>query len=435
MEVKVEIFSKEIIKPSSSTPDHLRNLELSMLDRRVPPIYVPILLFYTTCSDIDDDYASISSRLKNSLSQTLTSFYPLAGRMRSQQALVDCNDEGVLFLEAEVPNVDLSAFLRNPENNALQLFPFNPFESSTETVITGVQVNVFSCGGIGIGLCISHKIVDGTAVDYFLKAWSATARGINDDDRHQHQLQAPRLDSALLFPPKGMNILMAGSISKEKISTKRFIFNATKLNELKAKVGIQNPSRVESVTALIWKSAMEAVKVNSGKEKLPRSISTHVVNLRERTVPPLPNHVFGNLWQVAAAFLLEEKEDVELGYLAGLIRQAQKEIDSHYVSELQGDEGLAKAYKPYKEVRSLTSDPQLQCYMFGSWTRFGFYGTDFGWGSPTWVCTTGMPVKNGIILMSTPSGDGIEAWITLAEQDMVEFQGNPELSHFVSPTY
>lgn len=433
MEVKVEIFSKELIKPSCSTPYDLRNLELSMLDRRVPPIYVPILLFYTG-SDIEDDYASISSRLKNSLSQTLTHFYPLAGRMRSEQASVDCNDEGALFLEAKVPNVDLSAILTNPVNNLLQLFPFNPFESSSETVITGVQVNVFGCGGIGIGLCISHKVVDGTAVDFFLKAWSVAARGV---DRHHHQFQPPLLDSALLFPPKGMNMLMSGSsISKDKISTKRFVFNATELNELKARVGIQNPSRVESVTALIWKSAMEAAKVNSGRDKLPQSIATHVVNLRDRTVPPLPNHVFGNLWQVAAAYLLEEKKDVELGYLAGLIRKAQKEIDSHYVSELQGDEGLAKAYKPYREVRSLTSNnPQLQCYMFGSWTRFGFYGTDFGWGNPTWVCTTGMPVKNGVILMSTPSGEGIEAWVTLAEQDMVEFEGNPEFCHFVSSTY
>ena len=121
--------------------------------------------------------------------------------------------------------------------------------------------------------------------------------------------------------------------------------------------------------------------------------------------------------------------------LAGLIWKSIRKIDSNYVNELQGDDGLAKVCQPLKELRSLGSKQQSQWYMFSSWIRFPFYETDFGWGKPTWVCTTGLPVKNIIILMSTPSGDGVEAWITLTVKDMIELESTKELCHFVSTTY
>lgn len=71
-------------------------------------------------------------------------------------------------------------------------------------------------------------------------------------------------------------------------------------------------------------------------------------------------------------------------------------------------------------------------YRFSSWTRFPFYETDFGWGKPTWVSTTSIPMRNIVILMGTKTGDGIEAWITLNEDVMAEFQANPKLLQFLS---
>ena len=73
----------------------------------------------------------------------------------------------------------------------------------------------------------------------------------------------------ILFLPRTMNLPSAsGSMKKEKIATKRFIFNAAKLADLRAKVASCNyndkPAHVESVTALLWKSALEAAKLNSG---------------------------------------------------------------------------------------------------------------------------------------------------------------------------
>ncbi|KAJ0781434.1 putative vinorine synthase [Helianthus annuus] len=96
------IISREIIKPSSPTPSHHRSYNLSQLDQGLPHIYMPLILFYPNneiCSLTADDKAR---KLKKSLSRTLTRYYPFAGRLHTPPTTyVDCNDEGVVFVEAK----------------------------------------------------------------------------------------------------------------------------------------------------------------------------------------------------------------------------------------------------------------------------------------------------------------------------------------------
>lgn len=48
--------------------------------------------------------------------------------------------------------------------------------SDKDREITVVQVNFFECGGIVVGVCISHKIVDGATLASFLSAWPGNAK-------------------------------------------------------------------------------------------------------------------------------------------------------------------------------------------------------------------------------------------------------------------
>ncbi|KAF2309552.1 hypothetical protein GH714_003792 [Hevea brasiliensis] len=295
-----------------------------------------------------------------------------------------------------------------------------------EAVITGVQVNVFECGSVGIGVCVSHKVADGATMASFLNAWSATARGSDEK-------LAPNLDSAVLFPPKGIDIIKQSDIIRnEKIVTRRFEFDGKNLANLKAKIVNGNPTRVEAVTALIWKSAMETARINSGKDMLPASIATHLVNIRERTNPPLPRHSLGNLWRLSLAPYLDVKKQVELQELVSLLRKSIRRIDSDYVSKLQGVNGLAKAIEPLQELRQRPRERGVEVYTFSSWARFPLYEINFGWGKPARVCTITVPVRNCVILMGTKSGDGIEAWVTLTEKDMEKFERSQELLQFIS---
>ncbi|XP_050218194.1 stemmadenine O-acetyltransferase-like [Mercurialis annua] len=432
MAMKVEIISTEMIKPSSPTPAHLRNFKICLLDELAPPAYVPILLLYSS----DDFEVGFFDNLKYSLSQTLTQFYPLSGKL-VRNLSVDCNDEGALFLQAKV-NISASEIVRNPETSMLyQLFPFNPYKSTPgeNTVITGVQATVFECGSVGIGVCVSHKVADGATMASFLTAWAATANGVD-------QTLAPRLDSATLFPPKGIDIIKQSDMVKnEKTVTKRFEFDRKSLANLKAKIANGNPTRVEAVTALIWKSATEVTRENSVKDptptltQTPTSIATHLVNIRGRMVPPLPGHALGNLWRLAVALYPEATKEVKLQEIVGILRKSIQRIDSNYVTRLQGEDGFAKALEPLKELRQLAlGGERAEVYTFSSWARFPLYEINFGLGKPIRVCTITVPVRNCVILMGTKSGDGIEAWVTLTEKDMAKFEKNQEFLKFISAT-
>ena len=80
-------ISIRTIQPSLLTPPHLRYYQLSFLEQRM--ILTPTLL-------------------KQSLSDVLMRYYPLAGRIKDN-LIVDCNYEGVLYYEAQV-KCQLSAF-------------------------------------------------------------------------------------------------------------------------------------------------------------------------------------------------------------------------------------------------------------------------------------------------------------------------------------
>lgn len=176
MVVKAEIVSKDTIKPSSPTPNHLQHFKLSLLDQLAPPFYVPILLFY---SFSDDDFKTISHKLKASLSQVLTLYHPFCGTLRGNSA-VECNDEGILYTESRV-SVELSNVVKNPHLHEInELFPFDPYNPARETLegrnMMAVQLNQFKCGGVALGVCFSHKIADASTAASFLSAWAATSR-------------------------------------------------------------------------------------------------------------------------------------------------------------------------------------------------------------------------------------------------------------------
>ncbi|XP_028806380.1 vinorine synthase-like [Neltuma alba] len=175
-EGKVEIVSKVTIKPISPTPNHLKHFQISLLDEIAPPpsVYVPVVLFYSASNN---DFPKISRKLKSSLSQILTIYYPFCGKIKGSKRNynVDCNDEGVLYLEARAPS-KLSDFLNNNTNQQLNeikgFLPLDPYkpkldDDDEDRLIMAVQVTELGYGGMAIGVCISHKVCDGTTVATF----------------------------------------------------------------------------------------------------------------------------------------------------------------------------------------------------------------------------------------------------------------------------
>lgn len=121
--MKVEVLVREHIRPSSPTPSHLRDFQLSFIDERIPPSYIPLIIYYDIGENIHVMQSDISLQLKSSLSDALVHFHPLAGRMKGQ-TLVDCNDEGILYTEASADSKILDV-VKNPDPLVLdKLIPF-----------------------------------------------------------------------------------------------------------------------------------------------------------------------------------------------------------------------------------------------------------------------------------------------------------------------
>ncbi|GAB4860504.1 hypothetical protein Ancab_035662, partial [Ancistrocladus abbreviatus] len=412
MVISVEVTSREMIKPKTPTPHHLRTLKLSFFDQLLNSFYVPFLFFY---GNENTYYTTVnnttrSQLLKQSLSSTLVQFYPLAGRVDRENPFVDCNDEGVEYFEANV-FADISKVVEDPNIDDLKvLLPFAPYNISKNTGL-GIQMNYFGCGGIAIGLCASHRIADGTALCTFMNAWAATARGVSET------ILQPEFNYASHFPPrdlKGMDLLSPFK-SVDKIVTRRFIFNKEKLNMLKEKAiaaegsQVKDPTKVEVVSAFIWKQIIE-VDISSKKF----SAAIHVVNLRPRVVPPFPEGYFGNFFWVAAA-PVNIGRCVKYHELVAQLRYAIRLIDNEYVKAIRSEECLNQLKDLFDK---LNSDAVKSC-VFSSWCRFPFYEVDFGWGKPTWFCPCfSWPLKNAVILASTKDGDGIEAWVNMLEEEI-----------------
>ncbi|CAN1314205.1 Stemmadenine O-acetyltransferase [Linum perenne] len=254
MKLEVRVVSKEIITPSHPTPNNLRRYSLSFLDQISPPVYNPLVLFYTTTTN-NDTNAQRSKLLKESLSKVLSLYYPLAGCIDETNSFAFCNDEGVPYVETEV-NSQISDVLGDAvePDELSRLVPFQLHEA--QEVAVGVQFNRFRCGGIAIGLCVSHKVADASSTISFVKAWAAIARG-----EPAGNVLAPEFVSFELFPPRDD---MSGYKAKAGIMTstvvaKRFVFKADSIEALGERYARSRsleskkvPSRIETLSVFIW---------------------------------------------------------------------------------------------------------------------------------------------------------------------------------------
>ncbi|GMP36431.1 hypothetical protein CsSME_00008567 [Camellia sinensis var. sinensis] len=196
----------------------------------------------------------------------------------------------------------------------------------------------------------------------------------------------------------------------------RFVLDSEALWTLKAKAisgRVPNPTRVQVISAFIWKHAMAASRVVWGM-KQPFILSQQMY-LRQRTlVTSSSKYSVGNLlWKVVAHCdaVVEDEEIMSLNGLVGLLRDTIERTRDDILPKLQqGDEGGYELF--IKEI--CESNKNLNPYMFSSWCKLGFNEVDFGWGNPAWISSVGARVdsihQNIIFLIEVGLDDKIEDW-------------------------
>ncbi|KAL1531706.1 shikimate O-hydroxycinnamoyltransferase [Salvia divinorum] len=374
------IIANHIVKPSSPTPLASKIHKLSSLDQMIPPIYIPFIFLYE--NNQSSQQQEISKRLRQSLSEILTIFYPIAGTL-VQNSHVDCDDAGAEFVEAR----------RAAQPEFCQ------------------KTSFFECGGFAVGVSLSHKLADGSSVAAFVRAWAETCRGeasgvIHPSHGQTHLSAHPSFDMALHFPPSpSPRPLFHSGVPSEKIAMRRLVFDKEKVERIRkleaSRSEVKDPTRVEAVSALLWRSFIAAHKksgTGTGTASFPAG---HAVNLRPRA--GLPDRAFGNCVVVVTAALSPDGDAVSR------LRAAIRGVGGEFINGHMKDEKLRRMMDESDDV---LREPG-SC-VFSSWVRFGLYEVDFGWGKPSRVCS-GFPYANIVLLVDTPAGDGIEAWVNVVD--------------------
>ncbi|XP_031113468.1 (13S,14R)-1,13-dihydroxy-N-methylcanadine 13-O-acetyltransferase AT1-like [Ipomoea triloba] len=308
MALKVEVYQKEKVRPSSPTPQSLRNYKLSLLDILLATFYTPIVFFYDSRAG-DHDY----DELKDSLMKTLSILYPLAGRMKDGSTTIECNDEGADFVRANVTNCDLGEFLRHPKlEDISQLLPLDPKPNAIHPSqpMLAVQLNRFRCGGTAVAFCVWHGLADAGAMVGLFNTLAAINRGEEPSDPG-----GLVVDPSAIFRPGNFVRPMPRSLkNRGNYSSKRFIFGKQDIERLRndyyhPSEHRHRPSRVKALSAFIWAAVIRAIL--PANPNLKTHLLANVVNLRKKLNPPLPSQCLGNISQVVAARWESEADGVE----------------------------------------------------------------------------------------------------------------------------
>nr|GMD34452.1 vinorine synthase-like [Ipomoea batatas] len=436
MALKVEVYEKEKVRPSSPTPQTLRYHKLSLLDVLAGPFYIPLILFYDSgAGPRRHDY----DELRESLSKTLSILYPLAGRLKDG-SIIECNDEGADFVRANVTNYDLGEFLRHPKQEDLrQLLPLDPYPEAIHPAMPmlAVQVNRFRCGGTAVGFCTWHGVTDGGGVAGLFNILAAINRGEGPTDSASGLV----VDVAAIFSPAIPNISQVmltayAGMKKElrKYTTKRFVFSKQDIervrNQYSQSEHHRRPSRVEALSAFLWAAVIRATLV--ANPILKTHWLSHIVNFRKKLNPPLPSECLGNIlhgtdtvWEVDRG-----GEPVTGRSLVGRVVEAMDKFTSDYVREMQAEDGFLRSVRARRSKISDYNEGEIKVLSISSVCKIPFGEVDFGWGKPVWICIPQTFVDLALFL-DTQDG-GVEVWIGLEHEIMCNLEKDTEFQSYVS---
>ena len=434
--MEVQITRTKLIKPSAPTPPNLRILKLSPVDQIQYSIKPAALLYYSADGSAGaEEVEQRINRLETSLSETLTRFYPLAGRYIEDGNWIDCNDEGVEYFVAKVKGCRLSEVLSRRDEMIDQLSHLAG--GGFTSPVLSIQINMFECGGLVIGIRVSHHLFDGFSAACFITSWATASRNGGIDD---HEVISPTFDLTSFLPENGLRLPKMKPrpplMGTDNGVTKRIMFDGAKISALRSishdPSFPRKPSRVEVVTALIWRAHMGVSQAKHGR--LRTSLAAHSMDVRTRIVPPLPPSSCGNLVSRATArFVAAESgggnTDVpELKDLVGLLIGSMTKCKETAVTR---EDVFPTLLRTRNELHEAVEKGEVDVFMFTSWCNFPAYKIDFGWGKPVWVSRIHSGYEAATFL-DTEGGDGIEAWLSFNKIEMPLFLQDKDILAFTS---
>jgi shikimate O-hydroxycinnamoyltransferase len=392
--MEINITSIETIKPSSPTSSKHKTYKLCLFDVFQLNTYFPLIIFYQKTNGMEA-FSNVSTKLKNSLSEALTIFYPLGGR-RSDIFSIDCNDEGAIYMEASI-NMEMKEFLSPPKLELInKLLPCEPNKTQPYNEVLPqilVQVNLFKCGGIAIGLCNLHTILDAYSCSIFLKTWSSICNGSRD------KICEPNLSIASsFFPPRNTIGVRSGVLKMNdgveievKCSMRRFLFDNKSINEMKEiskNEGIIKPTSYKVVSSFICKHMIVACMKEFCDESKKQVVNLHVVDIRRRMGENVLQNSIGNLIWPALVVYDNVNINTNTSDMVKILEEEIGNVNEELFLKVKGDPSFLWSDECAElMLEGMAKNPIS--FVFTSWGNMGFKEIDFGWGKPLWIAQRG----------------------------------------------
>uniref|UniRef100_A0A803MEX0 Uncharacterized protein n=1 Tax=Chenopodium quinoa TaxID=63459 RepID=A0A803MEX0_CHEQI len=198
-------ISIHTVKPAEPTWNGL--LPLSILDHISVMTHAYVVYFYD--KPIQNNLCVTSTNkivetLKNSLSRVLVPYYPLAGRLGwigGGRFKLECNALGAELIEVE-STMKISDFgdFYSSSDKFYNLLPEIDYcgRPIQDLPLLSVQITRFACGGLSVGLAMSHIVADGLSAFRFVKDWARLTRG-------EPLEVAPLLDRRIFLVDEGVD--------------------------------------------------------------------------------------------------------------------------------------------------------------------------------------------------------------------------------------
>ncbi|KAG6422194.1 hypothetical protein SASPL_118758 [Salvia splendens] len=422
----MKIIEKEwvMVKPMEETPSV--SIWLSNIDLVFPDAYHSRWMHIYRC----DGCAGIfdTAALKAALSRALVEFYPYAGRLREDdngRLEINCNGEGVLFVEAEYDGSldDLGDFC-NPRPD-LSLVPAVDYSHGISSFpLFLVKLTRFKCGGVSLGFANEHHTSDGISALHFITTWSEIARGLTTipptislDRRVLSARNPPQPQFRHIEHQPPPPLKTAPPLADTTSST--FRLSRHHIKALKQKCSSHsNYSMYEVVAGHVWR----CVSIARG---LPRDQETKLqfpLNARQKLRPPLPEGFFGNgIFYTGAFARIGELESKPLRFAVEKVHEAIARMDDEYMwsaldyleLHMQNVEGIVRTQN------------NVKCPNFGitNWVRLPVHKAEFGLGKLVFVGPGGAPSEGKSFLFADQENEGsLLLAITLHQQHMKRFQ-------------
>ncbi|WMV59717.1 hypothetical protein MTR67_053102 [Solanum verrucosum] len=197
--------------------------------------------------------------------------------------------------------------------------------------IVTAQVTKFECGGLAISISISHSAMDGFSSFQFIFEWAKVCRMGTPIDN----INFLSFNMGDIFPTRDITGLFKSipiPIIQQDIVVKRIVICEAVMSRLRKKCIDESngaltfqPSRVEIITAILWRAFIRATAIINGY--LRPSLLDFPMNMRSKiTFLPQVKNSFGNFIIGVPVKFIPGETKMELHHFIILIRNAVNKI-------------------------------------------------------------------------------------------------------------